>query len=444
MITVALLAAVGIAAVSYWLGDRWATQQMNARYSGVARTLSQATFPLKPQVIQSLGQLTSAELITLDADSGVIDSTISLPKDFEIPAIAASEVGLTRTIRIADRDLLLGVFHRNGPGAGGDRVAKVAVLFDQSDLQSARLGAASLPLITALSTLFLLTSIMLILVGRLIGRLTRLGERVDLIAEGQFEATIPIDRHDEIGLLGTAVNRMGSQLQQLWQQLSRTQGEKLLHQIAGGLAHQLRNSLTGARMGIELHAGQCNQDDSSLAVALNQVEQTEDYIRRLLLVAAGRQDVDRAGSPTQCLTDIRAGIDATAAHLKIDLQWQFDTKLDQWCVSDAPSLTAAVSNLVINAIQAAESRVGVSVRYREGPVLIVEVDDDGPGPPSKVAEDLFEPFVTSKPEGLGLGLPLVARAAERLGGDVNWKRDSQKTVFVMTAKLYPCDIQEAP
>ena len=55
--------------------------------------------------------------------------------------------------------------------------------------------------------------------------------------------------------------------------------------------------------------------------------------------------------------------------------------------------------------------------------------------PPEVSTELFEPFVTSKPEGLGLGLPLVARAAERLGGRVEWDRHSEKTRFILTAKI---------
>ena len=62
----------------------------------------------------------------------------------------------------------------------------------------------------------------------------------------------------------------------------------------------------------------------------------------------------------------------------------------------------------------------------------VTVSDDGDGPPSEVAGEIFEPFVTSKPEGLGLGLPLVARSARRLGGEVTWTRVDATTRFRLT------------
>jgi signal transduction histidine kinase len=99
-------------------------------------------------------------------------------------------------------------------------------------------------------------------------------------------------------------------------------------------------------------------------------------------------------------------------------------------------LSAAISNLLINAMQAGRE-VDVTASKADVDRLRVIVQDDGPGPPAEVADDLFEPFVTSKPEGLGLGLPLVARSAERLGGTVEWHRNAGKTQFVFHARLLP-------
>jgi C4-dicarboxylate-specific signal transduction histidine kinase len=62
------------------------------------------------------------------------------------------------------------------------------------------------------------------------------------------------------------------------------------------------------------------------------------------------------------------------------------------------------------------------------------VRDNGPGPDPSIKAKMFEPFVTSKPEGIGLGLPTTALLAKELGGDLQWHRDGQWTEFVFTIR----------
>lgn len=78
-----------------------------------------------------------------------------------------------------------------------------------------------------------------------------------------------------------------------------------------------------------------------------------------------------------------------------------------------------VINLVHNASQAvaANGRVRVSSRSQEG-LAIVTVEDDGPGVPPHLHQEIFQSFYTSKENGTGLGLPIVARIARNHGGDV--------------------------
>ena len=63
--------------------------------------------------------------------------------------------------------------------------------------------------------------------------------------------------------------------------------------------------------------------------------------------------------------------------------------------------------------------------------VTVEISDTGPGPSPEVAETLLDAFVTSKPEGVGLGLALANQVAVEQGGRLSWSREGGVTRFVL-------------
>ena len=63
--------------------------------------------------------------------------------------------------------------------------------------------------------------------------------------------------------------------------------------------------------------------------------------------------------------------------------------------------------------------------------MVLEVSDTGPGPPDSIRETLFDPFVTTKPEGVGLGLSLVKQTIDAQDGSVRWFRRGDRTVFAI-------------
>ena len=69
------------------------------------------------------------------------------------------------------------------------------------------------------------------------------------------------------------------------------------------------------------------------------------------------------------------------------------------------------------------------------PTAVVEIVDSGPGPPDEVAERLFEAFVTSKKDGVGLGLAVARQAAEAHGGRLTYHREAGQTCFRMELPL---------
>jgi len=108
---------------------------------------------------------------------------------------------------------------------------------------------------------------------------------------------------------------------------------------------------------------------------------------------------------------------------------------------DAHSLGQLLTNLVINAIDAAGRRVEsgaevvVELDERDGARAVLRVKDSGPGPHEAVRDKLFEPFVTDKPDGTGLGLYLARQVAEAHDGTIRWERRDDMTCFTVELPL---------
>ncbi|TWU38941.1 Sensor protein BasS [Novipirellula aureliae] len=449
ILATAMLAALLVSAASYFLGNRWADEQLRDRFTGIQKTIADSRFPLNGRVLDLLAELTRTELIAFDENEKIRYSTVGMGSEQEQVVEARKTSGakqislaIDMTNGDAEKKYRLLTFSTVGGASRPDRVASIAVLFDEAHFEATRRRASVLALATGLSTIFALSSITLFLTSRLVGRIRKLQRRVEKVADGDFTSTVSDHIGDEIGQLGQAVDSMAGQLDTLWKRIHSQHREKLLHKIASGMAHQLRNSLTGARMAVELHAADCNSsDDEGIRVAIRQIELSEDYVRRLLLAQSGKQDKDRPARVMICFEDIRMSLSPIVQHLRVEMDWHIGDSVEDVVISDGPSWTAAVTNLIDNAIHASRE-VSVLLEKIEGdpttgavPLLRVVVSDRGPGIDQSIAAELFEPFVTSKPEGMGLGLSVVHRTAERFGGQVRFRRKGERTIFELDVPI---------
>ncbi|QDS96696.1 Sensor histidine kinase MtrB [Roseimaritima multifibrata] len=433
------IAALAVATGSAWLGSRRAEMETQQRYEGIRKTLQTSSFPLSAPVLRWLADLTDTELVTYDEQGRMLAATLAIarPETKQLRALVFDTADTrpdAAPFEYATQQTKYTVFvspRRASTSVGGSQET-VAVFFNNAQLRKARWQAASLPLVTGLSTVLLLGTMMLFLTNRLVKRIQAIQQAAQLVAGGKFDTRIGDRRKDELGQLGDSFDTMAEQLKQLWATVQQQQSTQLLHQIAGGMAHQLRNSLTGARIAIELHLRHTTSDKKEeLEVAIQQIEQVEQYVQRLLTVGSSDQQTNQPQELSACFQDIQSKMGLMAQHHQVEVNWDWAATLESKIIADGPTFTAAITNLILNAIQVAP-QVNITAQPIQDEKFQVTIRDRGPGIPAEMESQLFDLFATSKPEGLGLGLPLVQRAADHLGGEVSWRRDGEWTEFTFT------------
>jgi len=428
-----LILLLGVVGIFTWTGvasARRAQREIEDDMRSVAQHLSEAPYTLQPNILKYLKRLSGADFILVDpADPSYRPTTLPvLPADLPPEEFVADDwraLRFSAPLDVAGERYLCSGIRVRSPTTN----QLVYILYPEKLWRDALVGALEPSLV--LGAFGGLTSVVLAILvsGRLGRRIQALERRTRLIASGDFSPMPLPQRDDEVRDLSQSVNQMAERLAQLQETVMQTERLRLLGQIGGGLAHQLRNGVTGARLAIQLHARSCaGADAEALDVALRQLSLVEANLKRFL-------DLGRTDSPHREPCDVDVLLEEAVAllrpqcrHTHTELRWQRGPAcpLD----GDPIQLGHLFLNVLSNAVEAAGPGGWVEVRCGQaGQLCVVEVADSGPGPAAEVAPRLFQPFVTGKREGLGLGLAVARQVAEAHGGRIAWRREHDATCF---------------
>ncbi len=260
---------------------------------------------------------------------------------------------------------------------------------------------------------------------------SRLLAAVDSIASGEADYTFSHPNEDELDEVAEAFSRLNRSLEIQEQRSRAAERVAAWREVARRVAHEVKNPLVPIRLTVENLRRARSRDrklfdrmfDEGADTILEEVEQ----LRRLVNEFS---EFARLPPPRLQPARIHELLDATLELFGADPE----LKLVREFAEDLPALELdpdqigrALKNVVGNAVEAMDQGLskpgrGKTLTVRtsvEGDLLLLEIEDNGPGLPSEVADDVFKPYVTTKTEGTGLGLAITERIINEHGGVIS-------------------------
>ncbi len=238
-----------------------------------------------------------------------------------------------------------------------------------------------------------------------------------LALEQQASTLLAISVLSVAGILALAIalSRALEQRERMTEELERGRRLAALGEMSAVMAHELRNPLASLKGHAQLLAESVEADPKLAPKAGRVVDEAiriEALMTDLLAYVKGG---DPRREPTNPNEVLRAAVDA-AGHERIEARY---LDAPPTAPIDPARVQQALENVLRNALQAQEDgKIEAEVSSERGGGLCFTVRDRGPGVPRGDEERIFEPFVTGKTRGVGLGLAITRRIVEQHGGTV--------------------------
>jgi two-component system sensor histidine kinase HydH len=227
---------------------------------------------------------------------------------------------------------------------------------------------------------------------------------------------------DEAQNLVQQVEQVVEKLQQREREVLRAERLAAVGQLAAGVGHEIRNPLTSIKLLIQTS----RRDPQSGGLSDEDLDLIEQEIQRLERAVQGFLDYARPPKLQRTACDLAALVQKTlnlvrgrAERQHVTLLFQ-ESELPVILEADASQLQQVLVNLTLNALDAMPhgGKLEIAVATKETNSVELRIRDTGPGVPPEIFPRIFEPFVTGKETGLGLGLVVSKRIVEEHGGTI--------------------------
>ncbi len=432
---IALIATSATAYVALLVTSRALRARVEAQILNAAALVSQSSFALNPAILGSVKAIAGADVITFSSDGRVEASTLGESDPARRAALA--DVQATREA-LAGAEGAPILRHADCGGAPCDiayrRVTAqprtvVAVVASTAELMAATQAVTRTILVAAVGSLLVMIVVSQVVARRLTAPIEDLDRFARDVSAGDPHRLAP-EGHDEVGRLGVAFNDMLGRLDQSQAALVRSEKLGVAGLVAARVAHDIRNPLSSIKMQTQLLRSRLARDGAGAADAgvrqeiisavLRDISQVETVIIDLLELAKpgelNRQPVRLDALVRDVLQQLQPQLD----HRRIVVDARFADALPAVPL-DAHRFTQALLNVVNNATDAMPTGGTLLVATRladEGRTIALDVCDDGVGIAPELLDRVFDPFVSTKRDGVGLGLLNARAVVEGHGGRI--------------------------
>jgi two-component system nitrogen regulation sensor histidine kinase NtrY len=264
-------------------------------------------------------------------------------------------------------------------------------------------------------------ALLVFLASRFSRPIQQLTAALSALAGGNPEVRVPTDRDDEMGRAIQAFNHMADQLQQSRERLVYLTQLASWQILARKMAHEVKNSLTPIRLTVEEMLVRHGENDSAFMaqaaqIVVDEVDSLERRIRAFSEFAA-EPPVRPVRIAVNNLLEERVAFLKTG-HPEISYNVRLNGE-DYNAFADEDLVKGVLTNLLENAAEAAGPGGSIlAATLAMDSKVAIEIHDSGPGLSEQARRSLFQPTISFKKRGMGLGLSIARKSALLLGGDI--------------------------
>jgi len=411
-----------------------------------ARFVHERHLPFSDALMNSLSEMFGMNFATIRLSDGRVLGSSLPPQAADELQSQIARIGSKGAVVLDERNYLVESHQisRKNPRTGLNEQLQLCALASHEQFQDARdktfdrIAGLGIPAVLAASILAVGLSLTITNpIGKLAGEMDRLaeGETDESAREGHRAAFRKYGSGGptEIASLTASFGHLLERLDEARSQLARSERLAALGRIAAGVAHELRNPLSGIKMNVRVLKDELADrgvTDGSADLILREIDRMDLYLKELMGLSSA--NTDNAG-PVDLGELVRSAVSLMSGRCKhAGIEIRFEDQTSAATINaDGDQIRQVIINLIVNAIEAMPGGGGITLQVEtsEAGEVRLWVRDTGPGVQTDEGSDVFELFTSTKGDNAGMGLYISKRIIAANGGRIGYEDSDSGAAF---------------